>query len=192
MPRGMSFWLTQQQMIDEVKDVTRRLGWKFLKPGDIVNAIEKCQGLKKGEKQVFLYPIQIISNRPEVLRTITQEECAREGFPDLTPVQFVEMFCGANGCSPAEEINRIEFKRFKEESVGRVVITHPFMGICAMVACAVDDATDEEILKVCNAKNPSGVSSGWSIVVRDNMAGLNGLPSKCKHYNDRTHFIVLC
>ena len=109
MPRGMSFWLTQQQMRDGIKDVTRRLGWKFLKPGDIVNAIEKCQGLKKGQKQVLIYQLQIISTRSEVLLTITQEECVREGFPNLTPIEFVDMFCKANGCLPTEEINRIEF-----------------------------------------------------------------------------------
>ena len=111
MPRGMSFWLTQQQMRDEIKGVTRRCGWWFLKPGDIVNAMEKCQGLKKGEKQVLIYSIQIISTRSEVLLTITQEECVKEGFPNLTPIGFVDMFCRANGCLPTEEINRIEFKR---------------------------------------------------------------------------------
>lgn len=114
MPRGMSFWITQQQMYDEIKDVTRRLGWKFLKPGDIVNAMEKCQGLKKGEKQMLIYQIEIISVRQEPLFSITQEECVREGFPDLTPIGFVEMFCLANKCIPTTEINRIEFKRFWE------------------------------------------------------------------------------
>ncbi len=111
MPRGMSFWLTQQQMRDEIKGVTRRCGWWFLKPGDILHAMEKCQGLKKGEKQVLIYPIQIISTRPEVLFTITHEECVREGFPNLTPIGFVDMFCKANGCPPTEEVNRIAFKR---------------------------------------------------------------------------------
>lgn len=111
MPRGMSFWMTKQQIRDEIKDVTRRLGWKFLTPGDIVNAMEKCQGLKKGEKQVLIYQIRIISIRFEALNEITKEECVREGFPDMTPGEFVEMFCKANGCSPCAPVNRIEFKR---------------------------------------------------------------------------------
>lgn len=118
MPRGMSFWLTTQQMRDEIKDVTRRLGWKFLKPGDVVNAMEKCQGLKKGEKQVLIGQISIISIRSEALNEITQEECVREGFPDMTPGEFVEMFCKANGCSPGEPVNRIEFKKVMEDSDG--------------------------------------------------------------------------
>lgn len=118
MPRGMSFFLTQQQMRDEAKDVTRRTGWWFLEPGDIVNAMEKCQGLKKGEKQVLIYPIQILSTRREPLFCITQSECVREGFPNLTPYEFVEMFCRANrakGCIPTTSVNRIEFKRYKGE-----------------------------------------------------------------------------
>jgi|GEM_PF-324283 len=124
MPRGMSFLLTQQQMRDETKDVTRRTGWGFLKPGDIVNAMEKCQGLKKGEKQVLIYPIKIISIRSEPLFSITQEECIREGFPDLTPIEFVEMFCKANkanGCTPTTSVNRIEFKRYEEKPM--IIVT---------------------------------------------------------------------
>ena len=124
MPRGMSFWLTQQQMRDEIKDVTRRLGWWSLKPGDIVNAIEKCQGLKKGEKQVLIYPIEIISTRSEPLFSITQAECIREGFPNLTPIEFVEMFCRANkakSCIPTTSVNRIEFKRYEERPM--IIVT---------------------------------------------------------------------
>ena len=113
MPRNMSFWITLQQMKDGVKDVTRRCGWWFLKPGDILNAVEKGQGLNKGEKVTHLYQIKVFSTRSEKLSDITQEECVREGFPNLTPIEFVEMFCKANGCLPNEEINRIEFKRRK-------------------------------------------------------------------------------
>ena len=47
--RNMSYAMTTQQIIDETKDVTRRLGWADLRPGDRVQACEKCQGLKKGE-----------------------------------------------------------------------------------------------------------------------------------------------
>ncbi len=123
MPRGMSFWLTKQQMRDEIKDVTRRLGWWFLKPGDIVNAMEKCQGLKKGEKQVLIYPIEIISTRSEPLFFITQKECVREGFPDMTPFGFVEMFCRANNCLSTAKINRIKFRRLREASNETVTLS---------------------------------------------------------------------
>lgn len=113
MPRGMSFMLTQQQMRDESKNVTRRLGWVFLKPGDIVNAMEKCQGLKKGEKQVLIYPIRILSTRKEPLFKVTRGECFREGFPEMTPIEFVEMFCRTNKCTPTTTVNRIAFERYR-------------------------------------------------------------------------------
>lgn len=42
--------------------------------------------------------------------------------------------------------------------MNKVVVTRPFMGICGMQVCAHKDATDEEILAVCNGENPSGTS----------------------------------
>ncbi len=48
----------------------------------------------------------------------------------------------------------------------RVIVTRPIMGLCAMQVCAVADATDEEILLICNRQNPSGTTAGWSRVVR--------------------------
>ena len=112
MPRRMSFQLTIRQMLEGTKNVTRRIGWRFLKPGDIVIAVEKCQGLKKGEKQVQIYPIRILSTRDEPLFMITPDECIREGFPEMTPIEFVKMFCGTNNCLPTRQINRIRFERY--------------------------------------------------------------------------------
>ncbi|MGR3179904.1 MAG: ASCH domain-containing protein [Candidatus Anammoxibacter sp.] len=97
-------------MKDREKDITRRLGWWFLKPGDIVMAVEKCMGLKKGEKVKRLYPIQIISTKPEILAHISIKDCKREGFPELKRHEFVLMFIKHNNCNSATVINRIEFK----------------------------------------------------------------------------------
>lgn len=109
--RRMSFMLTTQQMYARTKTVTRRMGWGFLKAGDIVLAVEKGMGLKRGEKSVAIYPIEIISVREEPLVVITQEEVIKEGFPDKTPEWFVKMFCESHkGCYPFSLINRIEFK----------------------------------------------------------------------------------
>lgn len=110
MPRMMSFALTTQQFKDETKDVTRRQGWRFLKPGDIVIGVKKAMGLKKGEKVQKLGPIQILSTRWEPLHFVDQNECIREGFPDLTPVQFIDMYCTHNQCEPDSCCNRIEFE----------------------------------------------------------------------------------
>jgi len=106
----MSFALTERQLLEGSKDVTRRLGWKGLRPGDIVTAIRKGMGLGKGEKQVVLGTIRIVSVTREPLCRITRDDCRREGFPLMTPNVFVTFFCGANGCKPESEVTRIEFR----------------------------------------------------------------------------------
>jgi hypothetical protein len=80
--------------------------------------------------------------------------------------------------------------------MNRVIITRPMLGLCGMQVCAVKDATDEEILSVCNLENPSGTSNEWSIVVRnideDSSIGSESLPVQCEQEPDRMHFIVIC
>ena len=76
----------------------------------------------------------------------------------------------------------------------RVEITQCMVGICHMQVCAVDDATDEEILEVCNSQNPSGTSGGWQEVVREELEFniKEMLPRPCSDYPGRTHFLVAC
>lgn len=114
MPRNMSFAMTTPQFIDGTKDVTRRMGWWFLKPGDVVQGVEKAMGLRKGEKVKRLGPIRVVSVRRERLDAITQEDVVREGFPDWTPAQFVEFLCSKGGAKPDTIVNRIEFERIKD------------------------------------------------------------------------------
>lgn len=111
MPRNMSFMLTTQQVLAGTKDVTRRHGWWSLKAGDQLNAVEKGMGLKRGQKMVKLRRIEVVSIRHEQLDAITPDDVVREGFPNMTPLQFIELFCQTHqGCTPATIVNRIEFK----------------------------------------------------------------------------------
>ena len=110
MPRNMSFMLTTEQIKNRTKTVTRRLGWWFIKPGDILNACEKCQGLKKGEKIKKLCQIRIIDTWGEALNLISQDDCTKEGFPQLSPSEFVSMFTREMDCCAWEDVNRIEFE----------------------------------------------------------------------------------
>jgi len=110
MPRNMSFMITTDQIKSRIKTVTRRLGWNFLKPGEIVNACEKCRGLKAGQKVNKLCQIRIIGVRKELLNKITKSECVLEGFPDMNPEDFIFRFCALNNCKPSKIINRIEFE----------------------------------------------------------------------------------
>lgn len=115
--RNMSFMLTTKQMYYETKWVTRRCGWWFLKPGDIVMACEKCQGLKKGEQIVRIHPIMINSATPETLNTITQSEVDGEGFPEMSPFGFVKMFAREMKVCHDEVVNRIAFEHLAKEGV---------------------------------------------------------------------------
>lgn len=120
--RNMSFALTTEQVIAGTKTVTRRLGWLNLKPGDTIQPVKKCMGLKKGEKLDKLTdPLRVVSVRREKLRRMIDDmqygfdECVKEGFanhPDLQwPSQFVEFFCATHrGCTLDSDVTRIEFE----------------------------------------------------------------------------------
>ena len=112
MPRNMSFSKTIAQVQAQTKDVTRRQGWLKLKPGDILNAVEKGMGLKKGEKVNVLTQIRVVSVIREPIQDITKHpgDCEREGFPEMTPYEFVTFYCGFNKCHPEDVCTRIEFE----------------------------------------------------------------------------------
>jgi hypothetical protein len=109
--RNMSFMLTTAQVRNRTKTVTRRLGWRNLKIGEIVKAVEKCQGLKKGEKIKPICKIRVTDIRSEDLAMITRRDCIKEGFPEHTPAEFTRMFCATHkGCTPETLVTRIEFE----------------------------------------------------------------------------------
>jgi hypothetical protein len=110
--RNMSFAMTTEQVRNQTKTVTRRFGWWFLRTGDVVQPILKGMGLKKGEKvQKVGPPIRIVSTRREMVGDVTDAECVREGFPEMSRGEFIRLltddFRKATGTSP---VNRIEFE----------------------------------------------------------------------------------
>jgi len=76
--------------------------------------------------------------------------------------------------------------------MNKVVVTRPFIGICHMAVCAEKEATDEEILAVCNAENEAGTSNGWTSVIRDHKEHPQCNPTQCADDKDRLHFMVGC
>jgi len=117
--RNMSFALTTAQVRAGTKTVTRRLGWADLHPGEHFMAVVKGQGIPKGGKVERIRECVCVSNRPEKLNRIcfgdytqrmAKREVVREGFPEMSPREFVEMFCEHNGCKANQIVNRIEFK----------------------------------------------------------------------------------
>lgn len=106
----MSFALTTPQVLARTKTVTRRLGWASLTPGTLLQAVEKGQGLKKGERVRKLCVIRVTDVRREQLYLITAGDVVREGFPGMTPFEFVVFFNQANGTRPLDVVTRIEFE----------------------------------------------------------------------------------
>lgn len=80
--RIMSFGLTQRQLIDGTKTVTRRK-WKeaWVKPGDLVQAWSK--GPHRGGRKMGV--LKIVSITPEIFgdNHITIWEAEREGFQSI-------------------------------------------------------------------------------------------------------------
>ena len=110
----MSFALTEPQLMDGSKTVTRRTGWATLKPGTRLLAVRKAMGLKAGEKVQPLCEIEVISGRRVTLDDITFDDCAREGFPCYSPDDFTAMFIKHMGIRTTPDkafVTRIELRK---------------------------------------------------------------------------------
>jgi len=114
--RNISFALTTDQIRQRTKTVTRRKGWRFLKPGDILNACVKCMGLRPGEQIERLGQIRVLRVTQESLSCMADLinygnlEATREGFPAMSGRQFVEFFCQHMGGPCDQDVTRIEFE----------------------------------------------------------------------------------
>lgn len=108
--KNISFSITTEQFKNRTKTVTRRLGWKTLKPGQHLMGCKKCMGLKPGEKIEKLGEIRIVSVRQEPLHAVTTADCVKEGFPGMCGAEFVEMFCREMHCEIDTTVTRIEFE----------------------------------------------------------------------------------
>lgn len=108
----MSFALTTAQIRARTKTVTRRTGWTFLKPGDLVQPVVKAQGLKKGERvEKIGAPVRIVAVDRVRLGSITPQDVHREGFPGWTTREFVALFKSANPGTRVDSIvTRIQFE----------------------------------------------------------------------------------
>lgn len=117
MPRNISFALTTPQFLDGSKDVTRRMGWRYLRTGDVLMAVEKSQGLGKGGKIKRLGLIKVVDARQEPLNQICadlaygEKEVTREGFPGRDQTDFVLWFADSHHCETDATVTRIEFER---------------------------------------------------------------------------------
>lgn len=123
MPRNISFALTTEQVRSKQKTVTRRLGWKDLKPGTLLQPVVKAQGIPKGGKVEKIGGlIRVVSARRERLSRLVYEspswargEVIAEGFPMMNRFEFFGFFSKTHGAKSeqqalAMEVTRIEFE----------------------------------------------------------------------------------
>lgn len=115
--RNISVTLTKDQITAKSKRVTRRNGWRNLKVGELLCTVEKSQGLKKGESLKRLRVIRVTDLKTEPLGRLLDdpvygaEECRLEGFPDLTPAAFADMFMRTHkGVTLETPVTRIAFE----------------------------------------------------------------------------------
>jgi hypothetical protein len=102
--------LTEDQVRQRAKTVTRRVGWRMLRPGDRLTLCRKVMGRRPGEPLERIADVEVTSVRREPLDAITATDVAAEGFPQMTPAEFVSFFCATHhGCRPGTEITRIEW-----------------------------------------------------------------------------------
>lgn len=78
----MSFALTTDQVRRRTKTVTRRMGWRRLKPGTLLQPIVKGQGIPKGgHVETIGGPIRVLRVDSVVLGDITPQGRASRGLP---------------------------------------------------------------------------------------------------------------
>lgn len=133
MSRLMSVAMTTDAVIERRKTVTRRKGWwldksgrRLLHVGDTLTLCRKVQGRKPGEPIERLAEVEVVDVRRELLGAICPQhydsteyglrEVAREGFPGMSPVSFVDrFFADAQGIFCPDEVTRIEWRYLDPE-----------------------------------------------------------------------------
>ena len=112
MPRLISFVKTVDQMKDRSKTVTRRHGWTWLKPPTILEAVDRSPRCRGRFERLGL--IRVKSIRRERLGSIAPADLILEGFPQLSPEEFVLLYCDGKP-DPDRTVTRIEFEHLLEE-----------------------------------------------------------------------------
>lgn len=122
--KRMSFSMTSPAIIDRTKTVTRRpvSTWRTLKVGDLLAAVDKSMGLKKGERSTVLAVVRVVSVRVEPLTVITVEDCVREGLPSaVTSEQFIARYAAAYDMDQQKAskamVRRIEFEYLQGDAL---------------------------------------------------------------------------
>ena len=129
MARLMSVAFTEQAVRDRTKTVTRRKGWwidkngkRLLKVGDRLTLCQKVMGRKPGEPLERICDVEVVSVRREPLcavagpyalnqdGSIIWPELIKEGFPDMTPEEFMDRYFTPQGIGRMDDVTRIKWR----------------------------------------------------------------------------------
>ena len=119
MTRLMSVSLTEAAVVERRKTVTRRKGWTTLKPGTRLTLCRKVMGRKPGDPLVRLAEVEVLHVTREPLAMIHADpaDVVREGFPDLSPDEFVRYFCEHMGGDAWQVVTRIGWRYLDGEAL---------------------------------------------------------------------------
>lgn len=127
MAKLMSVAFTEQAVVERRKTVTRRKGWwrdkngrELLVVGDRLTLCRKVMGRKPGEPLVRLVDVEVVSLRRERLDEILwrldygEQEMVLEGFPGMSPNDFIATYFTPQGIALTDDITRIEYAYTEE------------------------------------------------------------------------------
>ena len=123
MARLMSVAFTEAAVRNRSKTVTRRKGWVFLKPGDRLTLCRKVMGRKAGEPLERIVDVEVVHVQRHPLSSLltcdpqeAADEMTREGFPGLSPTEFVRrFFVEAQGMDVGDLVTRIEWRYLDDD-----------------------------------------------------------------------------
>ncbi len=120
MPRLMSVSMTEAAVRARTKTVTRRKGWAYVRPGERITLCRKVMG-RRGEPLVRIVDVRVVSVRREPLERVDAADVAREGFPGMSPAEFIStFFVDAQGIAPTDLVTRIEWVYVDEPAGGQL------------------------------------------------------------------------
>ena len=115
--RRMSFSHAAPEVRARMKTVTRRLGWRFLKPNDLIQAVDKARGSRSREAARRLAILRVRDVRIEPLARLiesaryAEDELPREGYPCWSRDDFITRFLRRHRLTTVDiDVTRIEFE----------------------------------------------------------------------------------
>ena len=65
-------------------------------------------------------------------------------------------------------------------------------GVCHCSVCAEQSLTIQEMLRIVNAINPTGISSPWALSTGKTFKDGTPMPCQCDQEQDRKHYLLIC